>query len=130
MYALDTNTVAYFFKGIGRVSERLLTKKPEQIIIPSIVAYEIEFGLLKANGSKQKREQFQSLLSACRICDFSLPESIGAAKVRFQLEKQGAPIGPLDILIAGTAIANNLVLVTHNVREFKKVKGLKVEDWY
>ncbi len=52
------------------------------------------------------------------------------AKIRAQLEKQGTPIGPMDILIAGTAIALQATLVTHNVREFSRIPGLSIADWY
>jgi len=52
-----------------------------------------------------------------------------AASIRVNLEQQGTPIGPYDILIAASALANNLTLVTDNTSEFKRVSGLKIEDW-
>ncbi len=51
-------------------------------------------------------------------------------KIRATLEKQGRPIGPYDVLIAATALSNNGVLVTHNMREFSRIEGLRIEDWH
>ena len=53
-----------------------------------------------------------------------------SAQIRVQLEKKGSPIGPFDILIAGTALSNRATLVTHNVKEFGRIKNLSIEDWY
>ena len=53
-----------------------------------------------------------------------------AARLRFELEKQGRQIGPLDTLIAGTVLASGATLVTHNVKEFSRVAGLRIEDWF
>ncbi|MEZ4591976.1 MAG: PIN domain-containing protein [Chloroflexota bacterium] len=57
-------------------------------------------------------------------------EARQAAQIRATLEKAGQPIGPYDLLIAGTALAHNHTLVTHNVKEFSRVAGLQLEDWY
>ena len=61
---------------------------------------------------------------------FGRPEAAAAARVRADLEAEGRPIGPYDVLIAGTALAQGAVLVTRNVREFNRVRGLAVENWY
>ncbi|MCP4413893.1 MAG: type II toxin-antitoxin system VapC family toxin, partial [Gammaproteobacteria bacterium] len=64
------------------------------------------------------------------ILPFGLNEANESAKIRAALEKEGQPIGPYDVLIAGTARANNATLVTHNVKEFKRIKNLQITDWY
>ena len=130
MYFLDTNTLIYFFKGIGDVANILLSKAPKDIFIPSIALYELEVGIAKSTKPQKRRHQLESLISRINICSFGIQEAKIAAMVRANLESQGIPIGPYDTLIAGTALSNNATLVTHNTKEFKRVKGLKIEDWY
>jgi tRNA(fMet)-specific endonuclease VapC len=69
-------------------------------------------------------------VSLLTILPFGSAEARAAARVRSGLERQGLPIGPLDTLIAGTAMAHGLTLVTHNVEEFGRVEGLAIVDWY
>ena len=64
------------------------------------------------------------------IIPFDTAAARSAAGIRAKSEKRGVPIGPYDILIAASAMANNCTLVTHNQKEFERVEGLKIEDWY
>jgi tRNA(fMet)-specific endonuclease VapC len=130
MYVLDTNTLIYFFKGMGNVADTLLSKKPGDIGIPAIVLYELELGIAKSSAPKKRAMQFEKLIDTVQILVFSTPEAKASAQIRATLEKQGTPIGPYDTLIAGTALANQSTLVTHNTGEFKRIKKLVVEDWY
>lgn len=130
MYLLDTNTVIYFFKGLGNVAKNMFERSPQEIFIPSIVIYELEVGIAKSNDSKKREEQLLTLLSHVQIVDFSENEAKVSAKIRAELEKNGTPIGPLDTLIAGCAKANGLTLVTRNIDEFKRVDGLSLQNWF
>jgi tRNA(fMet)-specific endonuclease VapC len=130
MYILDTNTLIYFFKGIGNVSTRLLQTPPRSIGIPTIVLFELEVGIAKSTSPKKRRLQLESLTSTVNILRLGYEEAIGASTLRADLENRGKPIGPYDVLIAGTALANKGILVTHNTSEFERIKGLQLEDWY
>lgn len=130
MYALDTNTLIYFFKGIGNVAERLLDIAPSKIAIPTVVVYEIETGIAKSNQPEKRRRQFDALLKAVTLLPFDDMAAARAAATRARLEQSGNPIGPLDTLIAGTALAFDSTLVTHNTREFGRVPDLKLTDWH
>ncbi|WP_205737530.1 type II toxin-antitoxin system VapC family toxin [Halomonas campaniensis] len=130
MYVLDTNTLIYFFKGMGSVADNLLSKKPADIGIPAIVLYELELGIAKSAAPKKRAMQLDKLIDTVQILGFSTPEAKASAQIRATLEKQGTPIGPYDTLIAGTALANQGTLVTHNTGEFERIKKLAVEDWY
>lgn len=130
MYVLDTNTLIYFFKDMGNVKHNLLQISPHSLAIPSVVVYELEYGLAKSNAPQKRRAQIGELCSLVNILPFDEAEAQCAATVRATLEKQGTPIGPQDVLIAGTALANQGVLVTHNTGEFSRVTGLDLEDWY
>ena len=128
-YCLDTNTLIYFFKGRGDVSNRLLATAPGQIAIPTIVLFELEVGIGKSSSPRKRISQLQEITSLVNIISFGRTEVKYAASIRVNLEQQGTPIGPYDILIAASALANNLTLVTDNTSEFKRVSGLKIEDW-
>jgi tRNA(fMet)-specific endonuclease VapC len=130
MYALDTNTLSYFFKGIGRVRDRLLATPPSQIAIPSIVVFELEFGLTRSSRFEQRLAQLQELVSLAVLLPFGAAEARASARIRSELERAGIPIGPYDLLIAGTALSHGATLVTHNTREFERVRGLELADWY
>ena len=130
MYLLDTNTVIYFFKGMGDVSKKLFLHSPSDISIPSIVIYELETGIAKSSSPEKRTKQLDQLLRQINIVDFTHKEAKETAKIRADLETKGTPIGPMDLLIAGCAVANNFTLITRNLREFERVAGLKCESWY
>lgn len=129
MYILDTNSVIYFFKGMGRVAERLLATPPQEVALPAIVLYELELGLAKSSSPDRRRAQLQELTSAVQVLPFGEEEAAASASIRAGLERTGEPIGPYDVLIAGTALHRG-TLITHNVRELGRVKGLLLEDWF
>ena len=130
MYVLDTNSLIYFFKGMGRVGARLLSAPPGEIAVPSVVLFELETGLAKSESPARRRRQIDELLGTVQLLPFAAAEARAAAGVRALLERSGEQIGPFDVLIAGTALAHRATLVTHNLREFSRVPGLAVEDWY
>lgn len=130
MYALDTNSVLHIFKGEGRVAERLLATPIGEIAIPSIVLHEVEVGILGHAAPDRRRAELDRLLAYLTILPLGGGEARAAAAVRHHLERRGLPIGPLDTLIAGTALYHDATLVTRNVREFGRVSGLRVDNWY
>lgn len=130
MYLLDTNTLIYFFKGLGNVTKTLLSHSPKEIAIPSLVVYELQVGIAKSNSPEKREQQLQTLLSQVEVLDFTCKEAKAAAKIRANLEQKGQPIGPMDTLIAGYALAHNCTLVTNNTKEFKKIESIKLEDWF
>ena len=97
MYLLDTNTIIYFFKGMGNISKNLFNISPKDIFIPSIVVYELEVGIAKSNDSQKRQEQLKRLLSQINIVDFTQKDAVQSAKIRADLEKKGTPIGSIDI---------------------------------
>lgn len=130
MYALDTNTIAYFFKGMGGVGIRLMAVPPGQVEVSAIVAYELAVGVAKSPEASRRREQLARFLASIQLVPFGPHEAEVAAGVRSDLEQRGVPIGPIDVLIAGAALARGAVLVTRNTREFSRVPGLQLESWY
>lgn len=130
MWVLDTNTLIYFFKGEGRVAGKLLERAPKDIGIPAIVLYELNVGIAKSSSPEKRSRQLAELTAVIQVLPFHQREAQTAAEIRAALENQGRPIGPLDTLIAGTALAHGATLVSHNVREFDRIETLRVEDWF
>ncbi len=115
---------------MGDVASILLSKPPKDISIPSIALYELKVGIAKSTKPNKRRKQLESLVSRINIASFGAKEAEVAAMIRANLESKGTPIGHYDTLIAGTALSTNATLVTHNTKEFKRVTGLNLEDWY
>ncbi len=130
MFAPDTNTLIYFFKGLGRVKDRLLSISPADVAIPCVVLYELEVGIARSNQPSKRRAQLDALLAVVAILPFDTAAAREAAEVSSLLRKSGTVIGPMDTLIAGIALAHGATLVTHNTGEFRRVRGLRLADWY
>ena len=130
MFALDTNTLIYFFRGTGRVKDHLLALSPAEIAIPAIVLYELETGTGQAEHASKRRGQLDELVRVVSVLPFDTAAAKRAAEVSLALRKTGTAIGPMDGLIAGTVLVHNATLVTRNSRDFRRVRGLDVVDWY
>jgi tRNA(fMet)-specific endonuclease VapC len=125
---LDTNIIVFYFKGMPSVVARILAMEGPELAIPSVVAYELEYGTLKARGPRRKELVTRLLKDSVQV-PFDHEAAHEAARIRIELERHGSVIGPLDLLIAGTALSRGAVLVTNNTREFSRVKGLRLADW-
>lgn len=130
MYLLDTNILSYFFKGQGGVAARLHAHPPQLLHVPSVAVLEIEFGIAASSRPDKHRAQLDWVLRNFHIANLDAQAAQAAGVVRHQLEKVGTPIGTYDLMIAGIALANRLIVVSRNTREFERVPGLKVENWY
>jgi len=130
MYILDTNTLIYYFKGQGQVAQNIANVSPQEIGISAIVLFELQVGIAKSTSPAKRTQQLPQLLSRVNLVPFDRDSAVAAATIGAQLEQQGTPIGPLDVLIARTAASLQATLVTHNVKEFSRVSGLAIADWY
>ena len=130
MYILDTNTLIYYFKNQGNVAQNLEAVSPENIVISTIVLFELQVGLAKSMSPTKRSQQLQQLLRRVTLVPFDRDAALAAGTIRAQSEQQGTPIGPMDILIAGTAVALQGTIVTRNGREFSRIVGLPIVDWY
>lgn len=130
-YLIDTNIVSYFAKGVSdgltdRMSQAFSDK---DMAISAIVRAELRYGiaLMAANDRRRVRMNLLLLEIPALAWTAEAADLFGALKV--QLKKQGTPIGDADTQIAAHALAEKLILVTHNTRHFKNVPGLQLEDW-
>jgi tRNA(fMet)-specific endonuclease VapC len=128
-YMLDTDTFFYLVNGIPQVLQRY-TKVVEHEVGLSVVSYgEVLFGISKQQPSASKQKRIDYLLDQMPIAlmDEDVARSYG--QVRSALERSGKPIGPNDTWIAAHALSLGATLVTGNLREYKRVAGLKIENW-
>jgi tRNA(fMet)-specific endonuclease VapC len=130
IFALDSNVVIHAMKGLGRVAARLAETSPADIAIPAVVLYELEFAALHSSDPPKRQRDLERLIGSIQILPFDDRAASRATSLRYDLEKAGQTIGPIDTLIAGTALAHGARLVTHNTREFAKVPGLFLDDWF
>jgi tRNA(fMet)-specific endonuclease VapC len=126
---LDTNVVIHFLKGEPGISTRIRSTDRSELALPAIVVYELEYGTLRSGMSARRRHRIDLGLGQIETVPFDAAAAAAVAKIRMFLEKQGALIGPMDLMIAGTALSRAALLVTNNTAEFSRVPGLRTEDW-
>jgi tRNA(fMet)-specific endonuclease VapC len=112
------------------VAEHLFATPPAEVAISAVSFYEIEVGIEKSAQPVKRRRQFDGFLAVVSVLPLDRAAARSAATVRADLERRGLPIGPLDNLIAGIALAHRAILVTRNTREFSRLPDLAVTDWY
>lgn len=128
-WMLDTNIVSALIKNpAGPVRDRLAAVPPETVCTSIVVACELRFGALK-RGSVPLQNRVDALLSNLTVLALDGEADRHYAEIRLLLEKAGTPIGSHDLFIAAHARSAGLTLVTHHLREFKRVPGLAVESW-
>jgi tRNA(fMet)-specific endonuclease VapC len=129
-WMLDTNTcIALIRMAPAPAVKKLRGKSMGQVGLSSIVLSELAFGAARSSRPAQNIAALHEFLLALEVAPYEHTAALQYGAVRASLEQNGWPIGPLDTLIAAHALALDVTLVTHNTREFERVKGLRVEDW-
>jgi len=134
-YMLDTDTCIYLMSGRhgerqSRILARLDRLAPEEnLILSSIVTFELSYGAQKGRWRKANLALLEEFLLDFIVAPFDEKASHIGGAIRTKLEKNGRPIDPMDTLIAAHAVSLGVPLVTHNLREFSRVPGLKAENW-
>jgi tRNA(fMet)-specific endonuclease VapC len=127
-YLLDSNVVITLVNyPTSELARRVRHERLDDIGVSFIVAHEIYYGSFKSRRATLNVAVFDAM--GFPMLDFDGDDARRAGVVRAELAARGTPIGPYDVLIAGQALSRNLILVTHNTREFSRVPGLRIEDW-
>jgi tRNA(fMet)-specific endonuclease VapC len=129
-FLLDTNSVVAIMRDANSlVARNLALHAISEVYISSIVLFELYYGAFKSDATR-KADNIQAVDELLfHILDFDANDARYAGEIRASLALRGNMIGPFDILIAGQALSLDLILVTHNIREFQRIDGLRVEDW-
>ncbi|MBW4419365.1 MAG: type II toxin-antitoxin system VapC family toxin [Myxacorys californica WJT36-NPBG1] len=129
-YLIDTNTcIVYLNRRVSSLRQRLLSIPPSEIVVCSVVKAELFYGAMKSNNPDRTLVKQQAFLNQFISLPFDDASALIYGQIRSELESVGTPIGPNDLKIAAIALANDLILVTHNTREFNRVNELRYEDW-
>jgi len=126
---LDTNIVSDLIRNPrGRAAERLRQHGEAGLCVSIITAAELRYGAAK-RGSVRLLGRVEAVLSSIDVLPFDVPADAEYGNIRAELEAVGQPIGPTDMFIAAHARAVGVALITHNVAEFRRVRGLTVDNW-
>jgi tRNA(fMet)-specific endonuclease VapC len=128
-YLLDTDTCIYALKHDRRVLTMMLSRSRSDVSVSVITEGELRTGAAKSSAPVRTARLVDAFLAPIDILQFTSADAAVYARVRAQLERAGTPLGPLDTLIAGQAVARQLTLVSNNEREFRRVSGLRLENW-
>ena len=128
-YMLDTNIISDLIRHPGgKAANRIRKLGADGLCVSIITAAELRFGAAK-RGSPHLTELVEQILGEIDILPFAAPADRTYASIRNDLEAAGQPIGPNDLLIAAHAVSVGAILVTGNIKEFRRVRGMKVEKW-
>lgn len=129
-YLLDTNVCIRYINGRSpNVRNKLASVPRANVCVSIITVAELYYGSAKSQSPQKSRQKQQEFLQPIQTVLFDEQAAVLYGEVRSHLSRQGTPIGANDLLIASTALAHQLTLITHNVREFERVPGLSLEDW-
>jgi tRNA(fMet)-specific endonuclease VapC len=132
-YLLDTNACIALINGqppVVRARMQEADAAGARILVSSVAVFELSYGVAKSTRPEFNRKRLATFLSGpVSVLAFEEADAETAGPIRAMLEASGKPIGAYDLLIAGQAVRHQLTLVTTNVSEFSRVKGLAWQDW-
>ena len=131
MYLLDSCICIDLMRGkLPYAYDLMRASDPKLFAVPAIVVAELSYGVEKSSNPERNRLLTERFLAPYEVIPFDNACALAYGTIRNQLRMEGCTIGPNDLFIAATAIARQATLVTNNVREFQRVRGLHVESWY
>ena len=128
-HLIDTDLMVEIMRGRSPEVRRRLDEHEGSVAVSSISVAELTYGALRSSSPEMNRAAVEQLLDQLPVLAFDERAAHEAAAVRVELAGRGQPIGPYDVLIAGQARSMGLVVASVNVREFRRVRGLDVENW-
>lgn len=128
-YLLDTNLCIRVLRDRPNGLRERFNAEASGLSISSVVLYELLFGAAKSARPAENRHAVEAFAARLEVLDFDSDAAAHAGEIRADLERQGTPIGGYDGLIAGHARSRGLVVVTGKLAEFRRVEGLRCEDW-
>lgn len=130
IYLLDTNTcIRYINRYSASIISRLQNLSPDDVTICDVVKFELYYGAYNSSQTERNLDTLREFFLEFTSLPFDGQAACICGRLRAQLKARGTPIGAYDLQIAAIALTNNLILVTHNTKEFERVEGLLFEDW-
>lgn len=128
-FLLDTDTCIYVLKQHEQVMRTLLSTSRDDVAVSVVTEAELRTGAAKSISPAKTLQRVEAFLAPVTILEFTSEDAIVYSQIRAKLESAGTPIGPMDTMIAAHAVSRNLILVSNNEREFRRVTGLRIENW-
>jgi len=128
-FLLDTDSVSYALRGEGCVAEQIRAHRPSELGLSAITLAELRFGAERRQSRRLDR-LIDAFVGDVAVVPFEAEAADRFGKLAAALVSKGTPIGALDTMIAAHALQLGLTLVTHNLKHFRRVRGLKVADWF
>ena len=129
-YLLDTDTCIYIInKKPPSAVNHIRSKQPDEVSVSTFTIAELEYGVYRSKHADQNRIALLEFLVPFAILDFDHSAATVYGSLRATLERKGTTIGAMDLLLAAQAMSQQLILVTNNEREFRRVAGLQIENW-
>jgi len=128
-HLLDTNVCIAAMRGNPQVLRHLRSHAPADCGVSMVSLYELYAGVERCRQPASERHKVDAFVRPLQLLPFDQIAAAHTARIRWQLEQKGKVIGPYHLMLAGQALALGLPLVTHNIREFKRVPGIMLEDW-
>lgn len=128
LYMLDTDTVSFALRGVGKVGAELLKRAPSEVCISSITLAEMRYGA-EHRQSKKLHALIDGFAGSVAVMSFDEDAAAAFGRTAAELTRAGTPIGELDTMIAAHALSLDLTLVTNNTKHFRRVRSLRIENW-
>ena len=129
MYLLDTNIISFFVKGNHNIAQKINKTSISNITSCVFVHSECYYGIKNEEQARRLIPTYDGIFESIYIFDFTLEASIEFTKQKKRLKESGNIIPDFDLMIACTALANDLILVTNNTKHFERIEGLELQDW-
>ncbi len=129
-YMLDTNIIIYTIKNRPEQVRALFKQNAGQLCISTVTLGELVFGAERSQQLERNLADIEAMIARLEVLPMDIKAAYHFGQIRAELYRLGQPIGPYDMMIAGHARASGLILVTNNVKEFARVPGLRLENWY
>lgn len=127
-YLLDTNICVYFLKGLYNLHKKIEKEEVGNCFISEITVAELKFGAENSDNRDKNRKTVGEFVNKFAVIPIFNSLDI-YAREKARLRKKGMPLDDFDLLIGATAISNNLILVTRNISDFERLKGIEIENW-
>lgn len=127
-YLLDTNICIYYIKGKFNLKEKFEEVNPDNCYISEITLAELKFGVENSDNKEKNQKTLDNFLTGITILPIFHSLDL-YAKEKARLRKAGTMLDEFDLLIGVTSIVHNTIMVTNNTDQFKRIKGISLEDW-
>ncbi len=128
-YMLDTDICIYTINNRPPHLRDTFNRHNEHLSLSAVSLAELQYGAEKSSMAERNLAVVERFATRVEVLAFDQKAAIQSGQIRAELAKAGTPIGPYDVMIAGHARSEGLILVTNNVREFSRVDGLRLENW-